>query len=287
MIRKLLIIPCLLFSSVIFSQVSAGQVDDFEDGTTQNWFEGSGTGPINVSTGGPDGVDDNYLMDTATGTAGPGGRLVIRNLGNQWFGDYTSESIVTITFDARAEINDLDLRLSITGSGGKFSTNNFVTVTAGSGWTEVSLSILPSDFVSVSDGSGGGPPGTDIALTLASVSELRILSSPTPAWAGEIIEAEMHLDNITASTTLSTSEFNKLSDFNIYPNPSKSVLNISLPNKFSETKLEVFNILGAKVYSKNLSQLKTAINVSQWRSGVYLVRISTDNETITKRFIKQ
>ena len=47
---------------------NVGPVDDFEDGTTQNWKEGpaSPTQPTNVSTGGPDGAGD-ILSFSATG----------------------------------------------------------------------------------------------------------------------------------------------------------------------------------------------------------------------------
>ena len=61
---KLLLVSFLL-TTITWAQVVANQVDDFEDGTTQNWVIGGAAGPefqpMNVATDGPGGVDDNYL----------------------------------------------------------------------------------------------------------------------------------------------------------------------------------------------------------------------------------
>ncbi|WP_158635191.1 T9SS type A sorting domain-containing protein [Formosa maritima] len=87
------------------------------------------------------------------------------------------------------------------------------------------------------------------------------------------------------SFTLSTPVFTK-ADFKIYPNPGKTHLNINLPEFNNNTHVEVFDILGKKIYSNSLSTLNNKISVSKWHSGVYLVRVSSGEQSITKRFIK-
>lgn len=86
--------------------------------------------------------------------------------------------------------------------------------------------------------------------------------------------------------TLSAKTFDKL-DFKISPNPSSEVLNIVLPNQPQNVSVEVFDVLGKKVFSTTLSDSKQSIQVSEWTKGFYLVRIVSDNGTQTKRFIKQ
>lgn len=75
--------------------------------------------------------------------------------------------------------------------------------------------------------------------------------------------------------------------FVISPNPSKDKLNIKLPSANEDLKLEVFDLLGKLIYKGEITQLESSINVFSWRSGVYLVRVSNDKTTQTKRFIKQ
>lgn len=88
------------------------------------------------------------------------------------------------------------------------------------------------------------------------------------------------------SFTLSNPEV-ALNDFKISPNPAKSKVTISLPNGATNVKLDVFDVLGKKVMTRNLSSLNSTFDVSKWNTGIYLMRITSDNGTQTKRFVKQ
>lgn len=86
--------------------------------------------------------------------------------------------------------------------------------------------------------------------------------------------------------TLSTGTFDKV-DFKIAPNPAKKKLNITLPNAQQNASVEVFDVLGKRVYAGEINTLKKTIDVSEWNKGLYLVRITSDNGSQTKRLIKQ
>jgi hypothetical protein len=79
----------------------------------------------------------------------------------------------------------------------------------------------------------------------------------------------------------------QIEEFTISPNPAKTTLSIKLPNANAELQLEVFDVLGKRVYKGLITELVSSINVASWKSGVYLVRITDDKTTQTKRFIKQ
>ncbi len=89
--------------------------------------------------------------------------------------------------------------------------------------------------------------------------------------------------------TLSNPQTDAPVKFAIFPNPSAEFMNISIPDNFLESlKLEVFDILGKRVYTQQLNNLNSRINISKWNSGIYLVRLNSSNETaaLTKRFVK-
>lgn len=73
---KLLLLGLFFTYTFSFAQVTAGQVDDFEDGTVQGWMEGaiSPNPPTNIATGGPAGAGDNFLQNISvipvSGTVG-------------------------------------------------------------------------------------------------------------------------------------------------------------------------------------------------------------------------
>jgi len=282
--RKLLTILCCgLISGLSYSQISIGQTSDFQDGTTQSWViggAGAGSGPVNVADAGPDGVGDNALQYESFGSGMVASRMVFYTTGADWSGNYTTAGIEYINMMVNVTGNDLNLRIAVQGGGGRFCTTDAVNVPAGSGWTSVSIRVRPSDFTSVQG-------GFDIDNTLETVNTLRILSNTSPDWRGEIIAAVIQADDIEASDTLSNTEFEQENEFTISPNPAKNKLNIALPQVLENASINVFDVLGKRIYTGTLNSLKPSINVTSWNSGVYLVRIANDNTVQTKRFVKQ
>lgn len=276
----------LIFSSLtVWAQVTAGQIDDFQDGTIQGWTEGalSPNPPTNISTGGPLGAGDNFLQNISSGILfASGGNMVMFNSA-QWAGNYTAQSIIAIKFDAKVVgSTDLKLRVAFQKNAGpltQISTTNAVDVTAGSGWTSVTIPISASDFTVLFGGTA--------ATVLTGVNFMRILSSVTPSWTGDNVAATLQVDNIRASTTLGLEDQKLVDGFQIYPNPTSSKLNIILSNNINITTIEIFDVLGKMVYAQKMNNLFKPIDVTGWNSGVYLVKVANEISVQTKKFIKQ
>jgi len=89
--------------------------------------------------------------------------------------------------------------------------------------------------------------------------------------------------------TLSNPEFDVPAKFAIFPNPGNDIMNIELPSLTDEgLQMEVYNVLGKKILTKTIKDLSSTINISEWNSGVYLVKMTAENGdiTLTKRFVK-
>lgn len=284
--KRTLLLLCILSGAIGFSQVVANQTDNFQDGTTQNWRiggAGGGSSPVNVEDGGPAGAGDNCLEYTSFGGGGVASRMIIYSQSQQWSGNFISENIVSLDFDVRVQTTALNLRVAIQGANGtRIASTNAVSVAANGMWTSVSIPLDESAFTVLEGGTNS------VASVLSNVSVFRILSSSAPNYRGDAIASTLQIDNVTANATLSTSDFKpQISDFVISPNPAKNKLNIQLPIANDDVSLEIFDVLGKKVYRGLLTRLESSINVSNWKSGVYLVRVSDGKSTQTKRFIKQ
>jgi hypothetical protein len=178
-----------------------GQIDTFEDGTTQGWVVGvvfnppHPAPPTNIPTGGPGGAGDAFLQLTAVGGQNvPGNRLSVLNL-SQWAGNYTAEGVVAIRMDVNNFGPDpLALRLLFEDLGPMgptstaFSTTP-VIVPAGSGWVSVTFPVTPDDLT-----AGVG----SVEEALANADVLRIFHSPTPTFPGPPVVAVLGVDNIQA-----------------------------------------------------------------------------------------
>jgi len=88
---------------------------------------------------------------------------------------------------------------------------------------------------------------------------------------------------IQSNATLTTNT-NALEDsMSIYPNPADTALNILITDNQSIDSIELYTIRGKKIVS---TTAKT-INVSNFESGIYILKISTKNGQVTKRIIIQ
>jgi M6 family metalloprotease-like protein len=75
---------------------------------------------------------------------------------------------------------------------------------------------------------------------------------------------------------------NKRDDIVIYPNPAQNQLFVSGDNLIS---VDICDMLGKTVLS--VSNISSSINISSLKSGIYLVRITSESGISTKKFVKQ
>ncbi|WP_178988750.1 endonuclease [Winogradskyella schleiferi] len=88
----------------------------------------------------------------------------------------------------------------------------------------------------------------------------------------------------TCYSSLSTDEFNA-SNIKLYPNPVNNNLTLDLKSNV-DTSIEIYDILGKRVL-KNTINKTSALNLQALKSGIYIVKITQGNSTITKKLVKQ
>ncbi|MEO8760988.1 MAG: T9SS type A sorting domain-containing protein, partial [Bacteroidia bacterium] len=66
---------------------------------------------------------------------------------------------------------------------------------------------------------------------------------------------------------------------NIYPNPSSGTFNLQISEN-ENTSIEVYNAIGQKVLTQKLQSNVTELNLVDFNSGIYNVRIIKDNELV-------
>ena len=93
--------------------------------------------------------------------------------------------------------------------------------------------------------------------------------------------------NITASSTIETTALsidNDVLSLNLYPNPVESVLNVSM-NVTNKATYRIYNMIGQEIKTGNLTE--NEINVSNFKSGVYIFEVKDEEKTVTKKFLKK
>lgn len=194
---------CVLASITILFAIGPNQWDNFQDSTTQGWQVGapSPLPPQVVTSGGPQGAGDAYLLISSNGGSGAGSRLVVYNL-DQWKGNYTDAGIQFISmYMNNFGTTDLMMRISLSGPGGNIWSANPVSVPHGSGWVITKFPVQAADL------TGAG----DILSTLQSVTGLRILHSVSGGYKGDVVAAQLGIDDITAAEEPLPVEFTSFS----------------------------------------------------------------------------
>lgn len=85
--------------------------------------------------------------------------------------------------------------------------------------------------------------------------------------------------------TLGTKDFDLQDSFKLYPNPVKDFITIEM-NTSNGAKLDVFDVTGNLLISKELKTTSTKLNISNLPVGIYLFKISNDTGTAMKKVIK-
>ena len=69
----------------------------------------------------------------------------------------------------------------------------------------------------------------------------------------------------------------------VYPNPAKD--QVMLASSFNMDKVEIFNIMGQKVYENSVNGISTTVNVADFTPGTYVVKMFTEAGLATKKIV--
>ncbi|MBU2938839.1 T9SS type A sorting domain-containing protein [Lacinutrix sp. C3R15] len=100
------------------------------------------------------------------------------------------------------------------------------------------------------------------------------------SWTGASRDRRTYPECYTLHTKNNTSDA-----YSIYPIPAKSTLHITLNRIHSEAV--ILDLNGRIVYKQTLFNKHNTIDISQLNIGIYLLKITNQNQTITKKIIKQ
>jgi hypothetical protein len=93
----------------------------------------------------------------------------------------------------------------------------------------------------------------------------------------------------TATTTiqlLGTPDFEFSEYFTLYPNPTKSVLNIHAKEAAVIRSITIYNVLGQLVLAVPNAESLSTVDVSNLKPGNYFIKITSDKGSSSAKFIK-
>ena len=88
---------------------------------------------------------------------------------------------------------------------------------------------------------------------------------------------------LVSMNNLSLNYNNYIQDVNIYPNPSSQYINIEMPT-FNNT-ISLFDISGKLIFNKSTSKSTFKLNIENFNSGLYILRIVDDFGVVNRKLI--
>jgi hypothetical protein len=142
-------------------------------------------------------------------------------------------------------------------------------------------------FFRVLDATTTGQNGSTITLSGPSYTGL---TTPVTfrfyGWNAEAAGGTFSIDDVAISgnvTTLSSSSFNAIEGLTMYPNPvSGGTLNFTSTAN-AAMSVQIFDLLGKEVLKSNV--VNNTINVAKLTAGVYVVKITEEGKTATRKLV--
>ena len=123
-------------------------------------------------------------------------------------------------------------------------------------------------------------PETEYCFTVTAVNTVGESEHSNEACATTPAEGE---DPETPDSNIEVAE----NDFVIYPNPVNDRLYIETQTLTQTLTIEIYDVYGRRQELSAISGQQSAINVANLNSGIYFVKVVTENGEVVKRFVKK
>lgn len=154
------------------------------------------------------------------------------------------------------------------------------------------------DIVCTLDDSGGEPACSGIPSVSGSIAPFQPLNvlNTLPAdgdWILHVYDPyngdggtinSFSIDICYIAPSLRTNE-NNLINVAVYPNPTKDILNISMPQINGNATLKLFDIQGRKVLETTTNSKNEVLHIGDLQGGIYMLTIENENSKINKKIV--
>lgn len=170
-------------------------------------------------------------------------------------------------------------------------------------WNKVDLTPVSNGMIAITTGTAQTSAGTSTVLRpyttivpgvwvkdsvdyVAAVSGTRYFAVRGQGTLSATSAVSVKLDDfqitkVTSSVGLKTNTSNDA--ISIFPNPTSGILNVTAVEVASS--IEVFNVIGEKVYSNTLVKGNNVVDLSGLSNGAYFVKMNSNGQITTKKVV--
>ncbi len=115
--------------------------------------------------------------------------------------------------------------------------------------------------------------------------------SPSPCKPGNLKSSEGDystvMSNMVSSDQVNSTESISTNQFIIWPNPANDLLHIYLKVNMGEAEISILSMDGKLLQKIQTDEMNPEVDISYLKSGMYLIRVNTQDQTFNKAFLKR
>jgi hypothetical protein len=170
------------------------------------------------------------------------------------------------------------------------STDSYASnLTASINPANTSLEVVAGNIFFYNADATGGQNGSTITLSGPSYTDLTTpITFRFYGFNAEQAGGNFSIDDVAISgnvTTLSSSSFNAIEGLTMYPNPLKGNTLYLTSTANAEMSVQIFDIIGKEVIKSNV--MNNTVNVSGLNAGIYIVKVTEEGKTATRKLVIQ
>ncbi len=195
----------------------------------------------------------------------------------------TTYDLTGITF--RVQRSNTGIRTYAVRASTDYNTNLPASINP----ANTSLEVVGTNVFFYNADTNSGQNGSTITLSGPSFTGLTgPITFRFYGYNAEAAGGNFSIDDVAISgnvTTLSSSSFNAIDGLKMYPNPLSGNTLFLTSTANAEMSVQIFDLLGKEVVKANV--INNSINVASLQAGVYVVKITEEGKTATRKLVIQ
>jgi hypothetical protein len=159
-------------------------------------------------------------------------------------------------------------------AGGDFTTANGTTV------NHVAFYVGGTTWYSLGSGTNNGTNNDVFALAVDGTDSYMYVGGSFTSAGGSTSIQRIAKWSIPPTRLEGVGQVIDNNSAKIYPSPNNGIFTVELHNPITNSKIEVYSILGQEIYTAKLNSTNTKINLGQPSQGIYVYRIILEDGSL-------
>lgn len=166
------------------------------------------------------------------------------------------------------------------------AANGMSGIFTGIGQNSTDMNVVLKAYSTITPTTAAGPWSKDSVDYVATATETRYFGIGGMGTVSASSQINVRIDDINITKVTGSVGIKTITNTDaiaIFPNPTSGILNINAIE--TNSSVEVFNVIGEKVYTNSLVKGSNSVDLSGLSNGAYFVKLNSNGNITTKKVV--